>query len=254
MDPENEPAWLYIWNADGSSSSPLPTGWVEPQSPVRMNRLGVAMATYIDVTWADAPPFRPMHYIVTSNFGTLVPPIDPGNRLPYNTPEAECLGEAIDDLGRVYGRCSIEGQTVHYRWTAKDNSTPIPGARKALADVAIHDVNRYGEIVGGSPSGIVYWSPAVGRIDIPVPADVPQLQPVAINDRGVVLLSSDYWEAEMAISAKAVAYWTRERGLVLLPRGGWSLVAVRDINNQGVIAGCVGRNAMEFQAAYWRTN
>jgi hypothetical protein len=253
-DPDWDSNWAWIWNADGSGTVPLPTGYLQYTSAVRMNRLGVAVATYYDVTWSDAPPFRPMHYIVTSNFGTLVPPIDPGNRLPYNTPEAECVGEAIDDAGRVYGRCSIEGRTVHYRWTTKDNPTPIPGAGKALADVWIRDANRYGEVVGTSPSGPIFWSPAVGRIDIPAPAGGGAVQPVAINDRGVVLLSSDYSRFEQASPAKTIAYWTRDRGTVLIPRGGWPLAAVRGINNQGVIAGCVGDTDRWLKAASWRIN
>jgi hypothetical protein len=67
-----------------------------------------------------------------------------------------------------------------------------------------------------------------------------------------VLLSSDYWEAELAYPSIAIAYWTRASGTVLLPRGGWPIVAVRDINNQGVIAGCAGESVLALQAAFWR--
>ena len=253
-DPSQAADWLFIWNADGSGNLPLPAGHVEPTTPVRMNRLGATMATYVNPFWWVEPPFPPIHDIVTSNFGALALPRDPWNQFPYNTPEAECLGEAIDDLGRVYGRCSIEGQMVHYRWTTRDDATPIPGARRALADVWIRDVNRYGELVGSTPSGPVFWSPGAGLLTIPSPLGNQPLVPVAISDRAVVLLSSDHNEGEMAYPAKTIAFWTRERGLTLLPWGDWPFVAVRDINNQGIIAGCVGTSRAELQAAWWRIN
>jgi hypothetical protein len=165
------------------------------------------------------------------------------------------VGEAIDDLGRVYGRCSVNGRAIHYRWSTASNPVKLPDAEPAhLADVRIHDVNRYGELAGESPSGAVYWSASTGRIEIPRPPGVSRLEPVGINDRGVILLSSDYYEGEINPS-ETIAYWTRAGGTIVLEKGGWPEVSVQDINNRGVIAGCVGGDGGKaLQPAYWRIN
>lgn len=78
-------------------------------------------------------------------------------------------------------------------------------------------------------------------------------KPVAINDRGVVLLSSNYTEG-LTQPATTVAYWTLTSGTVVLPKGKWPVAAVHDINNQGVIVGCVSGDGekKELVPAYWR--
>jgi hypothetical protein len=168
-DPYVDFNWVFIWNPDGSVSYPLPTGDVELQHAVRMNRTGNVMATYDRLRLSDEPPWPPANYIFTSVLGELAPPPDPSRRPPAYTSEAECVGEAIDDLDRVYGRCSVNGEAVHYRWSTASDPVKLPGAEPAqLADVRIHDVNRYGELAGESPSGAVYWSANTGRIEIPL--------------------------------------------------------------------------------------
>jgi hypothetical protein len=235
---------VRVENADGS-------GFMMPQTytreishdPVRMNRAGDVMATYWlnpDCWYTESCPIED---ILTTHLGWLDPPFTPPGGAA-----GLCVGETIDDNRAVYGLCG----GLHYRWTTRDNAAPFPSGPDRLIDVWIHDINRYGELVGRTTAGPIFWSQATGRIQIPMPPGVTPLEPVAINDRGEVLLASDYREGSTQ-PAQTIAYWTKSSGTVVLPRKGWPIMAAHDINNQGVIVGCVGGDGgKELVPAYWR--
>jgi hypothetical protein len=239
---------VRVYNPDGSGFE-LTTGWGRylDRSPVRMNRKGDVMATYrVDPEYCNSVGC-PVDDILTTHLGWLAAPVRP----PWR-PHSLCWGETIDHDGAVYGLCGGDGANRHYRWTARDNATQFPTGPDRLLDVWIDRINRYGEVVGSTAAGPVFWSQATGRIQIQVPPGVARLKPVALNDRGVVLLSSDYTEGQM-LPAQTIAYWTRAGGTFVLPRKGWPVMAAFDINNQGVIVGCVGGDGgKELVPAYWR--
>ena len=240
---------VRVDNPDGSIFV-LTAGWgreAYQNYPVRMNRKGDVMATY----WVDPEYCRsvgcPVDDILTTHLGWLAAPARP----PW-VPHSTCVGETIDHDGAVYGLCWGDGATRHYRWTARDNARQFPTGPDRLLGVWIHDINRYGELVGRTTAGPLFWSQTTGRIQIPMPPGVSRLEPVAINDRGEVLLSSDYVEGENR-AAGTIGYWTRASGTVVLPRKGWPIVSVYDLNNQGVVVGCVGGDGnKELVPAYWR--
>jgi hypothetical protein len=247
---------VFVSTPDGSSAeAPLPSSAATllTNDPVRLNRLGHVMATYLlDPESCRYDPCPPFESIVSTGLGALKPPPDPSKQPPGLLPEADCRGEAIDDNGAVYGSCLVNGQRLHYRWITRDQPTVFPPKGDAIRYTRIHDVNRYGQLVAEAPGTGVFWSQATGRFFIPLPPGVIRQKPVAINDRGVVLLSSNYTEG-LTQPATTVAYWTLTSGTVVLPKGKWPVAAVHDINNQGVIVGCVGGDGeKELVPAYWR--
>lgn len=249
----NSPRDIFVLGPDGTGMAPLPGGYLVflTDDPVRMDGHGHVMATY----WShfdehDVPPVWPPNtYILATHLGALDPPADPTRDRPY-APLADCVGEAIDDDGAVYGRCEVEGKLGHYRWVTAGNPVPFPTGADKLRDVRIHDVNRYGEVVEATPNGAIFWSASTGRIDIPNHTSRP-FKPVALNDRGVVLLAEFYSEGE-SLRSGYIAYWTRASGKVVIPTI-WPTAVVHDINNQGVIAGCVGGDGpRRLTPAYWK--
>jgi hypothetical protein len=246
---------VTVFGPDGHSEHPIQPGYYEhlKDNPIRMNRTGSVMATFqLDSEFCRFDPCPAFSWIAVTGRGKLTPPEDPSRQPPGFLPEADCEGEAIDDNGAVFGRC-YGAESAHYRWVTGNDPTPFPAGADDLADVWIHDVNRYGELLGKNSAGAIYWSPSTGRIQIPLPPGVSRLEPVAINDRGVVLLASDYNERDI-IPARTVAWWTRSGSTKVVPRNGWPIMAAFDINNQGVIVGCVGGDGeKELVPAYWRT-
>lgn len=249
----NDPYYVTAMDRSGYRFD-LPGGFLVflTDDPVRMNRSNHVMASY----WSymdehQLPPvWPPMTYVWTTHLRALTPPADPTRNPPF-APRADCTGEAIDDNGAVYGRCYVEGKLGHYRWVTADNPVPFPSGPDKLRDVRIHDVNRYGELVGESSSGAIFWSPSTGRIEIPRRAGVSRFEPVAINDRGVILVAEFYSEGK-SLDSGTIAYWTRAGGTVYIPRI-WPIAVVQDMNNQGVIAGCVGGDGPNRMVpAYWK--
>jgi hypothetical protein len=236
---------------DGSYTTPLSPVYDFVAGPIRLDRTGNIMATYSrDDTCHQIPPCPAENWIDVTGRGKLVPPETPSYS-PDFLPEADCNGEAIDDHGAVYGRC-YRARSPHYRWVTGNDPTAFPSGTDNLGDVWIHEVNRYGELVGRTSAGPVYWSANTGRIQIPPAPGVGRLDPVSINDHGVVLLSSDYTEG-VTKAASTIAYWTRTGGMKILPRKAWPSVQVHDINNRGTIVGCVGgEGKRQLVPAYWQ--
>ena len=227
----------------------FPTVWT--------NNRGDQMGNYLRILEDEDRPNLPFHYIgiqyaTSTQFQELMAPLDPARRQPgmSRTPRAECEAEALDDLGRVYGKCSVNRKDIKYRWTPTGTPVRIGSAETGM-DFAIDDVNRYGEIIGTTSAGApVYWSAATGKIEIPPPPGISGLKPVAINDRGTVLLSPFYLWGERQMGP-TIAYWTRNGGTVVIDKGPWLYAGANDLNNSGVIAGCVG-NSGESWPALWR--
>jgi hypothetical protein len=211
-----------------------------------MDRSGNVMVSYLrnDCLSTPDPCTEEVAWIEVTGRGKLEPPHED----PWAYVPSECLGESIDDSGTVYGRCYVEGgEQRHFRWINGYGPELFPLDGDDFADMGISDVNRYGEVVGGT----IYWSPSTGRIQIPQLPKI-SLYSIGINDRGVVLLSGEYWDGINRPSPR-VGYWTRSGGTKVLPRNGWPHVEVRDINNQGVIVGCVGGDGNKgLVPAYWR--
>ena len=245
---------VLLIDPDGTVETPVPSysfGSFLSVYPIRMDRAGNVMVSYLrnDCLSTPYPCTEEVAWIEVTGRGKL----EPSHEDPWGAWDgpAECLGEAMDDNGTVYGQCYIEGNKVHFRWPSGYGPEVYPPNAIDLVNGGIVDVNRYGEVIGGDDLGAVFWSPSTGRVQIPQLPTI-SLYPIGLNDRGVVLLSGEYWDGTNRPSPR-VGYWTRIGGTKVLPRNGWPHVEVHDINNQGVIVGCVGGDgSKELVPAYWR--
>jgi hypothetical protein len=209
-----------------------------------MDRTGNVLVSYLrsDCLTDPNPCTEEVAWIEVTGRGKL----EPSHADPWGAWDgpAECLGEAIDDNGNVYGRCYIEGEKVHFLWPNGNGPEVYPPNAVDIGE-QITAVNRYGESVGE-----FYWSPSTGPVQLPRVSGV-SFSPIAMSDRGVVLLAGGYWDGVHTVPW--IAYWTLNGGITVLAKKGWPHVQVHDINNQGLIVGCVGGDGnKELVPAYWR--
>lgn len=176
---------------------------------------------------------------------------DPGGRIRALGPTPLSLSEArdINELGMAAGFADVAGGSIHAMlWDASGRQIDL-GTMGGTRGFTFF-VNRWGAAAGISDTpgdeheAAFYWSPRGGRV--PIGAQDTGFRLVsALNDHGEVsgntLLPAGY----------AAFFWTRPRGMTLLPGGGADHTDVLDLNNRGDMVGQVDRDGMGTRAVRW---
>jgi hypothetical protein len=232
-----------LWSAAGVVIDIASPGDPQTTRPVGINNRGEVAAT-IPMRLTPETMFDPS--LRAGIFNT----VDLHWRLlgwPDRQPEVQgvnCEAAAINEVGWVAGSCrALPGDVPSNPWhpfiwkTSEPTGIPIPDRFWEARVVAM---NRAGALAATTidlqgVSGAAFWSSQTGWIRIPIPPSFNMAEPRALNDYGELLLNfRNGW-----LSVPAV--WSRSNGLMLLGTGtSADRGAGVEINNEGVVVGCVG--------------
>jgi surface-anchored protein len=159
---------------------------------------------------------------------------------------SQCQPRAVNEAGQTVGRATISGASTAWSRDAAGAFILLPGLPGYTGHVAT-GLNNAGRIIGystrpaagGTGADTAAWLSSSGTVQAIAFAGITEMQPLAINDAGDILVS--YRRAASGNTLRhAIRNGTVWSELHLTPLPGMSDYRIRGMNNCGEIAGtCV---------------